>query len=131
MTFGDSRRRILALLDRISTMNLMAGPEVANASVVVDLIRLLEREEQRALGEQWPDRITGRTVSDEIQSTYLFARPSFVEGIGRMVDVSNSLNIYNQSRTDSEADARAIYEDWKAVGHDVRVALEQLRASRE
>lgn len=48
-----------------------------------------------------------------------------------MMDLSNSLNTYNQSPSGSEADARAIYEDWKAVGHDVRVALEQLRKSVE
>jgi len=66
-------------------------------------------------------------VSDEIQSTYLFARPSFAEGFARLVDIANSLNTYNQSRNGEKADARAIYEDWKAVGHDVRVSLEQLR----
>jgi len=70
-------------------------------------------------------------VSDEIHSNYLFARPSFVEGMARMMDVSNSLNTYNQSRNGPEADARAIYEDWKALGHDVRVSLEQLRQSAE
>lgn len=74
---------------------------------------------------------TGETVSDEIRSTYLFARPSFIEGFARMVDISNSLNTYNQSRNGQEADARATYEDWKAVGHDVRVSLEQLRAAAE
>lgn len=70
-------------------------------------------------------------MSDELQSTYLFARPSFTEGVGRMMDLSNSLSTYNQSRNGTEADARAIYEDWKAIGHDVRVALEQIRASDE
>lgn len=70
-------------------------------------------------------------MSDEIQSNYLFARPSFVEGVGRIVDVSNSLNTYNQSRSGAEADAHAIREDWKALGHDVRVSLEQLRESAE
>ena len=63
-----------------------------------------------------------------MQSDYLFARPSFVEGIGRMVDVSNSLNTYNYSRNGAEADARAIYQDWKALGHDVRVALRRVFA---
>jgi hypothetical protein len=72
---------------------------------------------------------SGVPVADEIQSTYLFARPSFVEGVARMVDLSNSLNTYNQSLTGTQADARSIYEDWKALGHDVRVSLEQLRES--
>jgi hypothetical protein len=68
---------------------------------------------------------------DDIQSDYLFARPSLIEGIGRMVDLSNSLNTYNYSRNDAEADARAIHSDWKALGHDIRVALEQLRSSTD
>jgi hypothetical protein len=64
--------------------------------------------------------------ADELRSDFLFARPSFVEGLARMVDVSNSLNTYNVSRSGDEADARAIHQDWKALGHDIRVALEQL-----
>jgi hypothetical protein len=72
-----------------------------------------------------------RNDSDELQSTYLFARPSFVEGVGRMLDLSNSLNAYNYSRDGAAADARAIYEDWHALGHDLRVALEQLRTESQ
>lgn len=68
------------------------------------------------------------TDLDELESDYLFARPSFIEGIGRIVDLSGSLNTYNRAPTPEEADARALYEDWKAVGHDLSVALEQLRA---
>ena len=67
-------------------------------------------------------------LTDEIQSDYLFARPSFIEGIARLVDLGGTLNTYNASRTPEEADARALYEDWKAVGHDLRLALEQLDA---
>jgi len=69
--------------------------------------------------------------TDEICSDFLFARPTFVEGVGRIIDFSNSLNTYNQSRTGAEADARAIYQDWKAVGHDLRVAIDQLRTERK
>jgi hypothetical protein len=43
-----------------------------------------------------------------------------------MVDFGGSLNAYNQSATGAEADERAMLEDWKAVGHDLRVALDQL-----
>jgi hypothetical protein len=67
-------------------------------------------------------------LTDEIQSDFLFARPSLIEGVARMVDLSNSLNDYNYARTGAQADARAIFEDWKAIGHDVQVALEKLRA---
>lgn len=66
-------------------------------------------------------------AKDEILSDFLFARPSFVEGAARMMDLGNSLNTYNVSRTETEADLRALRRDWMAIGHDVRVALEQLR----
>lgn len=64
---------------------------------------------------------------DQLESDYLYARPSFIEGAARMVDVSGSLNTYNYSRNGAEADARAICQDWSAIGHDVYVALEQVR----
>ena len=68
---------------------------------------------------------------DELQSDYLFARPSFIEGFGRIIDLSGSLNTYNVSRTGDEADARAIFEDWNAIGHYVVVSLEQLRTESD
>ncbi len=66
------------------------------------------------------------TDVNEIQSDYLFARPSLIEGVARMVDFGGSLNAYNNSATGAEADERAMLEDWKAVGRDLRVVLDQL-----
>lgn len=67
------------------------------------------------------------TNADEIRSDFLFARPSLIEGVGRLVDFRGSLNSYNDSPSPSEADARAIFEDWRAIGHDVEVALDEVR----
>lgn len=67
------------------------------------------------------------TDPDAVLSDLLFARPSFLEGVARLVDVGGSLNTYNISRTGQEADARALQNDWRAIGHDVRVALEKIR----
>ena len=69
--------------------------------------------------------------NDEFVSDFLFARPSFIEGVGRILDVGNVLNTYNGARTPVEADARAINQDWRAIGRDVRAALEHLRTSRD
>lgn len=66
--------------------------------------------------------------ADELRSDFLFARPSFIEGLARMLDLSGSLNTYNNSRTPEEADARAVRNDWKAIGHDMRQALDELRS---
>jgi hypothetical protein len=66
-------------------------------------------------------------LADELQSDYLFARPSLMEGIGRLVDFSGSLETYNTEPTPAQSDARAIGRDWQAIGHDLRVALDELR----
>ena len=57
-----------------------------------------------------------------------FARPSFVEGVARLVDVGGALNTYNSSRTGEEADARAMDRDWRALAHDLREAVRKLQA---
>lgn len=69
--------------------------------------------------------------TDEIQSDFLFARPSFIEGVARIVDFGGSLNTYNGSRSGEEADARALYEDGMAVAHDLRIAVDKLRSERD
>lgn len=53
----------------------------------------------------------------------LFARPSFLEGVARVIDIGATLNVYNQDSTGNEADAKAIYSDWFAVGDDLRSAI--------
>ena len=58
-------------------------------------------------------------------SDYLVARPSFLEGIARIMDFGGTLNQYNISPTPAEADCTAIRADWEAVGRDLRKAIEQ------
>lgn len=52
-------------------------------------------------------------------STFLFAQPSFLEGMGRVLDFGGTLNEYNRARTPEEADAIAAWADWSAVGADL------------
>lgn len=59
---------------------------------------------------------------DEL-TTFLFARPSFVNGAARALDVGNTLSEYNHSRTGEEADAKAIRADLRAVGADFHRAV--------
>ena len=54
---------------------------------------------------------------------YLFAKPSFIEGMGRILDFGNNLQVYNKSRTPQEADTQAISDDWRAVGNDIESAI--------
>lgn len=57
-------------------------------------------------------------------SSYLFSTPSFIEGVGRLLDFGSTLNNYNYSKSDKEADYRAISSDWRAVGNDMREVME-------
>ncbi len=56
---------------------------------------------------------------------FLYARPSIIEGIARLLDFGNILNEYNRSRTSQEADIRALRADWYVVGDDLRRAYEE------
>ena len=76
-----------------------------------------------------------RFLCDEIEAGehtgFLFAVPSFFEGMARVVDFGNSLSMYNYSPDAAIADARAMRADWLALGCDVRAALAQLREEAE
>lgn len=56
---------------------------------------------------------------------HLFARPSFLTGIARIIDVRGTLNKYNSSSSESLADCRALFSDWATVGDDLRAAIQQ------
>ena len=66
-------------------------------------------------------------VNISAKTQFLFARPSFVEGVARVLDLGATLQIYNQSATAGEADARASVADWLAVGEDISAAIESYK----
>lgn len=55
----------------------------------------------------------------------LFARPSFLEGVSRVIDLGATMQEYNTSKTESQADFEALRNDWCAVGHDLRSAIKE------
>ncbi|MFC1613489.1 hypothetical protein ACFL23_04110 [Patescibacteria group bacterium] len=59
------------------------------------------------------------------KSTFLFARPSFIEGMARIMDLGSTLQVYNESKTAKEADLKALRKDWEAVGEDISCAVNQ------
>ena len=63
-------------------------------------------------------------------SSFLFARPSLIEGAARILDFSGALDEYNTSPTGEEADRRALEADWRAVGHDIEEAQRKEGPSR-
>jgi len=56
---------------------------------------------------------------------YLFVKPSFGQGLGRIWDFRGRLSMYNISSTPAEADAKALASDWLAVGQDLKEAMKQ------
>lgn len=59
------------------------------------------------------------------RTDFLYARPSFTEGVARLLDFGNFLNEYNTSPSEEEADLRALRADWYVVGDDLRGAMAQ------
>ena len=55
-----------------------------------------------------------------ISTDFLYARPSFIEGMARIMDVTGSLNEYNHAQDGQEADTIAIWSDWAMIGQDMR-----------
>lgn len=58
-------------------------------------------------------------------STFLVPESSFIDGLGRLIDFSGSLNIYNSSPSEKVADYLAQRIDWSIVGRDIREASER------
>jgi hypothetical protein len=62
-----------------------------------------------------------------MSTDFLFARPSFLRGMARVVDVGARLDrgAYNISATPSEADAKALLSDWQMVAKDIASAFQE------
>ena len=61
------------------------------------------------------------------RSDFLFATPSFLEGLARILDLGGTLNEYNYSESDEEADEIALWMDWAVVGTDLRNAIKAVK----
>ena len=56
-------------------------------------------------------------------TNFLYADPSFTEGMARIMDFGDTLTEYNRSTSPEHADAIAIRADWNAVIEDLAVAI--------
>jgi len=63
-------------------------------------------------------------------STFLFARPSFVEGMARLLDFGGSLSEFNSSLTPEQADCLALRMDWRLIGQDFQEAVSRVMATQ-
>jgi hypothetical protein len=70
--------------------------------------------------------IPGALVKEEPVSDFLFAQPSFLSGMARVLDLGAKFDSYNISPSGQIADARAMFSDWCAVGKDIYDGTKQL-----
>ncbi len=56
----------------------------------------------------------------------LFARPSFFEGVSRVIDIGNTMSEYNTSLTSVQADYLALNADILALKEDLARARKEL-----
>jgi len=65
---------------------------------------------------------------NKIKSDFLVATPSFASGTGRLLDWYGLYDSYNVSSSGQEADAKAMFADWRMVGEDLNNALLEFEA---
>ena len=58
-----------------------------------------------------------------MKTSFLFAMPSLLSGMARLLDPGGTYNQYNSSPNASEADAMAIYSDFRMIGQDLHRAM--------
>ena len=56
-------------------------------------------------------------------TTRLFARPSFFDGVARLLDFGDTMTEYNQSLSPQQADELAMRADCEAVAADFRAVF--------
>ena len=67
---------------------------------------------------------------NKIKSDFLVASPSFTSGAGRLLDWYGLYDSYNVSRSGQEADAKAMFADWRMIGEDLNNALVEFEAEQ-
>jgi len=58
-----------------------------------------------------------------VKTDFLIPRGSFAVGAGSIMNIAGVYFVYNTSSSEEDADARAIYNDWRIVGQDIEKAL--------
>lgn len=62
-------------------------------------------------------------MDENTKSLFLFPDPSFIGGMGTVLDIGGNFFPFNASRTGDEADAKAIKSDWQIVGKDIESVM--------
>lgn len=57
----------------------------------------------------------------------IFAQPSFISGIGRVIDLGSTFDSYAEHENGEQADADASRRDWVRVGKDLYLAISKYK----
>ena len=63
-------------------------------------------------------------MNKRYKTDFLFSEPGFVEGMAHVFDVGGTFTSYNVSKSDKEADYKALKSDWGIVGQDIQKAVD-------
>ncbi len=70
-------------------------------------------------------------MTEMMSKYYLFSNPSFLSGMGRVLDLGSTLNEYNSMPHEGIADYFAVQSDWRAVGDDIWSAISEYGKKKE
>lgn len=57
------------------------------------------------------------------RSDFLFPKTSFMVGSGSILNLGGNYYRYNDSRTEAEADSKALMSDWGVIGQDINEVM--------
>ncbi len=61
----------------------------------------------------------------------LYATPTFIGGMARVLDIGSTLTEYNTSSTPEKADLEALSSDWVVTGNDIRSAMDNFNKEKD
>lgn len=67
------------------------------------------------------------TKTKKYKTNILFNRPSLIDGIASIFNISGNYYEFNYSESGEEADRKAIESDWGVIGNDILEATEELK----
>ncbi|EHO07736.1 MULTISPECIES: hypothetical protein [Myroides] len=59
------------------------------------------------------------------RTDFLLPKNNFLIGMGSVLNIAGAYFSYNYSKSEKEADYKAIYSDWKNIGDDFKVSIEK------
>jgi hypothetical protein len=65
-------------------------------------------------------------MENNCSTTFLFSDSGYLIGIGSILNIAGNYYAFNSSKSEDEADRRAIECDWAMIGRDLSVVVEEV-----